>query len=157
MKLIVQLFNFSSNRLYFANEGKITININATICGDFTVTLYHARNALKGMGKPQGIKIAQFQMHTGFIPEQETLIHLDKSELDDVPDNEHVPMNFNVSIPIEVGDVERPPATNCPWIPLKSQRNPMTLFSTQLEYEENVDNFSKLLLIQCIKSFLLMF
>lgn len=86
-------------------------------------------------------------MHTGFIPEQETLIHLDKTELDDVPDNEHVPMNFNVSIPISVSDTERP-TTNCPWITKspKAHPNPTTLFSSQLEYEENVDNFSKFFL-----------
>lgn len=119
------------------------MNLNATICGDFSVNVYHARNALKGMGRPQGIKVCQFQMHTGFIHEQETLLQLDRSELDDLPDNEHIPMNFSVSVPIEVNDTERPPASNCPWIPLKSQRNPLTLFSTQLEYDETVDNFSK--------------
>lgn len=134
---------YDKMRLYHANDGKISINLNATICGDFTVTLYHARNALKGIGRPQGIKICQFQMHTGFIAEQETLIHLDKSELDDVADNEHIPMNFNVTIPILVSDTERPPATSCPWIPIKAARNPITLFASQLEYEENVDNFSE--------------
>lgn len=130
-------------RLYHANEGKITINLNATICGDFTVTLYHARNALKGMGKPQGIKICQLQMHTGYISEHETLIQFDKSELDDLPDAEHIPGNLSVSIPIQVNDTERPPASNSPWIPIKAPRNPVTLFGSQLEYEENVDNFSK--------------
>lgn len=119
------------------------MNLNATICGDFTITLYHARNALKGMGRPQGIKVCQVQMHTGYIPEQETLIHFDKSELDDLPDPEHIPGNFNVSIPIQVTNTERPPASNSPWIPIKSARNPMILFGSQLEYEENVDNFSK--------------
>lgn len=133
-------------RLYHANDGRITINLNATICGDFTVTLYHARNALKGMGRPQGIKICQFQMHTGFIAPQETLIHLDKTELDELPDVEHVPMNFNVSIPIQVHDVDRPPASNPPWIPARAPRTPLTLFGSQLEYEENVDNFSEYIL-----------
>lgn len=130
-------------RLYHANDGKITVNLNATICGDFTVTLYHARNALKGMGRPQGIKICQFQMHTGFIAPQETLIHLDKTELDDLPDIEHIPMNFNISIPIQVNDAERPPASNPPWIPIKPPRASITLFGSQVEYEENVDNFSE--------------
>lgn len=134
-----------SFRLYHASEGKIQINLNATICGDFCVVLYHARNALKGMGRPQGLKVCQFQMHTGFIHEQETLIQLDRSELDDLPDNEHIPQNFSVSVPIEVNDTERPPASNCPWIPLKSQCNPITLFSTHLEHDETVDNFSKLI------------
>lgn len=130
-------------RLYQVNDGRITVNLKATICGDFTVALFHARNALKGMGRPQGIKICQFQMHTGFISPQETLIHLDKSELDDLPDAEHIPTNFSISIPIQVHDGERPPASNPPWIPIKAQRTPITLFGSQLEFEENVDNFSK--------------
>lgn len=107
------------------------------------ISVYHARNALKGMGRPQGIKVCQFQMHTGFITEEETLIHLDKSELDDLPDDEHIPMNFSVSVPISVSSSERPPANNPPWMSNKSSRNASLLFSTQLEYEENVENFSK--------------
>lgn len=95
------------------------------------------------MGKPQGIKICQLQMHTGYISEHETLIQFDKTELDDLPDAEHIPGNFSVSIPIQVNDNERPPASNSPWIPIKAPRNPVTLFGSQLEYEENVDNFSK--------------
>lgn len=130
-------------RLYHASEGQFTINLNATVCGDFMISVYHARNALKGMGRPQGIKVCQFQMHTGFITEEETLIHLDKSELDDLPDDEHIPMNFSVSVPISVSSSERPPANNPPWMSSKSSRNASLLFSTQLEYEENVENFSK--------------
>lgn len=146
MLMLSDFFFFHDFRLYHANDGRITVNLNATICGDFTVTLYHARNALKGMGRPQGIKICQFQMHTGFIAPQETLIHLDKTELDDLPDIEHIPINFNVSIPIQVQDVDRPPASNPPWIPTKAIRTPTILFGSQLEYEENVDNFSKILI-----------
>lgn len=130
-------------RLYHASEGQFTVNLNATVCGDFMISVYHARNALKGMGRPQGIKVCQFQMHTGFITEEETLIHLDKSELDDLPDDEHIPMNFSVSVPISVSSSERPPANNPPWLSSKSSRNASLLFSTQLEYEENVENFSK--------------
>lgn len=129
-------------RLYHANEGKITIRWSATITGDFTVTLYHARNTFGGMGRPQNIKIGQFQLHTGFIAEEETLIHIDRSELDDLLDDENIPMNFNVSIPIEVTD--NPNAKSAPWSEAKkSQRNPITLFSSQIEYEETVDNFGK--------------
>lgn len=136
---------YDKMRLYHVSDGKISVTLNATICGDFTITLYHARNALKGMGRPQGIKICQFQMHSGFISEHETHIHLDRSELDDIGDNEHIPMNFSVTIPIEIGSTERPPSTNLPWLPTKSTRNPTSLFSSRLEYEENVDNFGKYL------------
>lgn len=131
-------------RLYHACDGHITINLNATVCGDFSVTIYHARNALKGMGRPQGIKVCQFQMHSGFIPEEETLIRFDKCDLDELPDAEHIPSNFSISLPISVGPNERSPSTKPSWTTSsKSKRNPIALFSSQLEYEENVDNFSK--------------
>lgn len=132
-----------AHRLFHASEGQLTVNLNATVCGDFMISVYHARNALKGMGRPQGIKVCQFQMHTGFITEEETLIHLDKSELDDLPDDEHIPMNFSVSVPISVSSTERPPASSPPWMAGKLTKNASVLFSTQLEYEENVENFSK--------------
>lgn len=117
------------------------------------ISVYHARNALKGMGRPQGIKVCQFQMHTGFITEEETLIHLDKSELDDLPDDEHIPMNFSVSVPITVSSSERPPANSPPWMSNKSSKNAALLFSTQLEFEENVENFSKRSLLSRTLSF----
>ncbi|KAJ6640225.1 Cyclin-G-associated kinase [Pseudolycoriella hygida] len=139
--IVTTLQEYDRMRLYHASEGQFTVNLNATVCGDFMISVYHARNALKGMGRPQGIKVCQFQMHSGFITEEETLIHLDKSELDDLPDDEHIPMNFSISVPISVSSSERPPANNPPWMSSKSTRNAMLLFSTQLEYEENVENF----------------
>lgn len=78
-------------------------------------------------------------MHTGYVSEHETLIHLDKSELDDLPDAEHIPGNFSVSLPISVGSAER--TVNVPWKPFKTRPDPSTLFGSMLEYEENVDNF----------------
>ncbi|XP_053682884.1 cyclin-G-associated kinase [Sabethes cyaneus] len=135
------LQDYDRMRLYSAAEGKISIALNVTVCGDVTVTLYHARNALGGMGRPQGLKICQFQLNTGYIPEEETLINFSKSELDDVPDLEHVPHGFNVALSVFVGDSERPPSNQPPWASPKTTRDPKILFASQLEYEENVDNF----------------
>uniref|UniRef100_A0A6B2E633 Cyclin-G-associated kinase n=1 Tax=Phlebotomus kandelakii TaxID=1109342 RepID=A0A6B2E633_9DIPT len=132
---------YEKMRLYHASEGRVSIPLNVTVCGDITVTVFHARNALKGMGRPQGLKVCQFQLHTGFIPEEETLIHFDKSELDDVPDAEHVPMKFHVALSIFVGDIERMPQITLPWMTAKPPRDALNLFSTALEYEETVDNF----------------
>lgn len=132
----------SGLRLYYASEGKITTRCGVSLTGDITVALYHARNTFGGMGRPQNIKICQFQLHTGFITENETLIHFDRSEMDDLLDDEHIPKNFNISIPIEVTEN---PNQNTPWLneSNRSQRNPIILFSTQAEYQEMVDNFSK--------------
>lgn len=134
-----------SFRLYHASEGKINLPLNITVCGDITLTLYHARNAIAGMGRPQGLKVCQLQFHSGFIPEEETLLSFSRSELDDVPDVEHIPSNFNLSLSVFVGDDERAPVSQPPWIsPQTPQRDPKLLFASQLEYDENVDNFSEL-------------
>jgi cyclin G-associated kinase len=96
------------------------------------------------MGRTQGLKICQLQFHSGFIPEEETLLSFNRSELDDVPDVEHVPNNFNLSLSVFVGDDERAPTQPPPWISNKnSQRDAKILFGSQLEYDENVDNFSE--------------
>uniref|UniRef100_A0AAG5CTP3 Cyclin-G-associated kinase n=1 Tax=Anopheles atroparvus TaxID=41427 RepID=A0AAG5CTP3_ANOAO len=135
------LQEYERMRLYHSSEGKIALAMNVTVCGDVTITLYHARNALGGMGRPQGLKICQLQFHTGYIPEEETLINYDRGELDEVPDPEHVPQKFSVALSVFVGDSERPPSSQPPWRSAKGQRDPRTLFASQLEYEENVDNF----------------
>uniref|UniRef100_A0A182NCL9 Cyclin-G-associated kinase n=1 Tax=Anopheles dirus TaxID=7168 RepID=A0A182NCL9_9DIPT len=135
------LQDYERMRLYHTAEGKIALAMNVTVCGDVTISLYHARNALGGMGRPQGLKICQLQFHTGYIPEEETLINYDRSELDEVPDVEHVPQKFSVALSVFVGDSERPPASQPPWRTPKAARDPRILFATQLEYEENVDNF----------------
>lgn len=127
-----------------AGPGKIVLPINLTVCGDITIILYHARNALKGMVRPQGLKICQFQLQTGFIPEQETLINFRTHDLDDLPDADQVSTDFTVSLSINVTDQESPPSRNPPWLPIKSKRNPKNLFSSQMEYDEMVDNFGRL-------------
>lgn len=136
--LLSTMQDYEKMRLYKAGPGKITLPINLTVCGDFVVVLYHAR---KGMVRPQGIKICQFQLHTGFIPEQETLINFTAQDLDDLPDPECVPPNFSVSLSLNVMDTETPPTRNPPWLLAKPSRNAFNLFSSQLEYEEMIDNF----------------
>ncbi|CAG9806410.1 unnamed protein product [Chironomus riparius] len=140
---ISTLQEYDRMRLYHASEGKANLPLNITLCGDITVTLYHARNAIAGIGKPQSLKICQLQFHSGFIPEEETLLSFNRSELDDIPDAEHVPNNFNLSLSVFVGDDDRAPVSQPPWLSQnqQSQRDPKLLFSSQLEYEENVDNF----------------
>ena len=137
------LQDYERMRLYHSSEGKVNLPLNVTVCGDITVTLYHARNAIVGMGRPSGLKICQLQFHSGFIPEEETLLSFNRTELDDVPDVEHVPSGFTMSLSVFVGDDERAPATTPPWLPAKSSKDAKILFASQLEYEENVDNFSK--------------
>lgn len=53
------------------------MQINANVCGDVCIAVYHARNILGGVmnqGKASGIRICQIQFHTGFISEEETCL-----------------------------------------------------------------------------------
>ncbi|XP_023034608.1 cyclin-G-associated kinase [Drosophila willistoni] len=139
--MLSTLQDYEKMRLHLAGPGKIVLPINLTVCGDLTIVLYHARNALKGMVRPQGLKICQFQINTGFIPEPETLITFNSHDLDDLPDPEQVPPNFCVSLSLSVTDTESPPSHKPPWIPAKGKRDANNLFSSDLEYAEMLDNF----------------
>lgn len=137
------LQEYDKMRVYHASEGRVNLPLNITLCGDITVTLYHARNSIAGIGRQQALKVCQIQFHSGFIPMEETLLSFNRSELDDIPDAEHVPNNFNLSLSVFVGDDDRAPVNHPPWLSQnqQQQRDPKILFSSQLEYEENVDNF----------------
>ncbi|ALC46161.1 aux [Drosophila busckii] len=140
--LLTTLQDYEKMRLHIAGPGKIVLPINLTVCGDLTIVLYHARNALKGMVRPQGLRICQFQINTGFVPEPETLITFKAHDLDDMPDLEQVPANFCVSLSLSVTETESPPSHKPPWLPAsKSKRQPQNLFSSDLEYAEMLDNF----------------
>lgn len=139
---LTTLQDYERLRLYHMTEGRIALPLNITLCGDITVSVYHARNALKGMGRPQGLKVCQLQFHTGFIPEEETLIHFDKTELDELAGPEQIPGKFHLSLSVFVADTERSPAKTPPWVEKKGAgRNAQVLFDSSLEYEETVDNF----------------
>ncbi len=135
------LQDYERMRVYHASEGKINFPLNITLCGDITITLYHARRSI--VGQQQGLKICQMQFHSGYIPEEETLLLYNRNELDDVPDPEHVPNNFCINLSIFIGEDDRNPTVPPPWTSASnsSERNPKIIFSSQLEFEENVDNF----------------
>ena len=86
------------------------MQLNTTVCGDITVIVYHARNTLGGVvqGRPAGLKICQFQIHTGFIHEEETTLRLARHELDEIStEGEIYGSNFMVSLSFFVLDQER--------------------------------------------------
>ena len=125
-RFFVQIeIHFDYFRLYLSGPGKIVLLINLTVCGNLTVVLYHARNALKGMGRPQGLKI-KYWVHTRTGNPYYTA-----NDLDELPDQEHVPSNFTVSLSIVVTDNESRPSKNPPWSPAKPKRNPINLLSSQ--------------------------
>lgn len=93
-------------------NSKVALQLNTTVCGDITIIVYHARNTLGGVvqGRPAGIKICQFQIHTGFIHEDETSLRLLRSELDEVAvtaEGDLHGANFTVALSFFVSDQER--------------------------------------------------
>ncbi|XP_022918062.1 cyclin-G-associated kinase [Onthophagus taurus] len=139
------LQDYDGMKLYSVMEGKVVLPVNITVCGDVCIVIYHARNILGGVmthGKATGIKICQIQFHTGFISETETCLNFTKSELDDLAESpDHYPGKFVVSLTIFVSDNERKPSQPSPWFIDKTERSSDTIFSTQMEKEEVVDNF----------------
>lgn len=95
-------------------------------------------------GKATGIKICQFQFHTGFISETETCLNFVKSELDELTEgHDHYQQKFTVSANVFVCDTERKPSQPAPWLIDKTVRVMDTVFTSQIEKDETVDNFGK--------------
>nr|CAH7718848.1 unnamed protein product [Callosobruchus chinensis] len=144
--ILSTLQDYERMRLYNIAEGKCLLPINVTVCGDVCVIVYHARNVLGGVmtqGKATGIKICQIQLHTGYIPEEDTCLRFNKSELDDLSENpDHYQERFSVNLNVFVMDTERKPSQPPPWKTDKTVRSIDTVFSTQLEKDETIDNFA---------------
>ncbi|XP_044269812.1 cyclin-G-associated kinase [Tribolium madens] len=144
--LLSTLQDYEKMRLYNVTEGKVLLPINVSVCGDVCIIIYHARNILGGVmtqGKATGIKICQLQLHTGFIPEEETCLKFNKSELDEISDSQdHYQDRFLVMLNIFVSDSERKPSQPPPWLTDKTQRAYDTMFSSKLEQDETIDNFA---------------
>lgn len=139
------LQDYERMRLFNIAEGKCLLPINTTVCGDVCVIVYHARNVLGGVmsaGKATGIKIAQIQFHTGYIPEEETMLRYSKADLDELHEgHDHYQERFNVCLNVFVSDMEKKPSQPAPWCTDKTERTLDTMFTTQLEKDETVDNF----------------
>ncbi|GLV44488.1 auxilin [Carabus blaptoides fortunei] len=137
--------DYDRMRLFNIAEGKCVLPVNTTVCGDVCVVVYHARHTLGGVmnqGRPTGIKICQLQFHTGFISEEETSLKFVRSELDElVEGHDHFQDRFTTLLSVFVSDSERRPSQPAPWFTDKTLRTADTVFSSQIEKDETVDNF----------------
>ncbi|XP_065572360.1 cyclin-G-associated kinase-like isoform X2 [Artemia franciscana] len=142
-RILCSLQEYERMRLFSVTDSRVLIPVNQTVCGDITIIFYHARNTIAGMvqGKAAGVKIGQLQFHTGYIPEEETLLRFTKVDLDETAEADQYPPRFAVAVNVFVSDVERP-AQASPW-DTKShlQANPRALFSTPQEMKETIENF----------------
>lgn len=57
--------------------------------------------------------------------------------------HEHYPQGFTVSVSVFVSDIERKPSQPAPWLTDKTTRDSDMLFTSQIEKDETIDNFSE--------------
>ncbi|KAL0277549.1 UNVERIFIED_CONTAM: hypothetical protein PYX00_004794 [Menopon gallinae] len=136
------LTEYDRMRVFHMSEGKVMVPLNITVCGDITISIFHARQNLGGVmssGRPTGHKICQFQFHTGFIQEDDTSLKFTKGELDDIGESDHYQDRFTAIVNIFVCDYSKE-LRPMPW---ESHRkvNPEILFGTSLEMDEAYENF----------------
>lgn len=73
------------------------------------------------------------------------LFVLFRGDLDDLAEgNEHYQETFSVSVNVFVTDTERKPTQPAPWYADQTQSTCDTVFSSQIEKDETVDNFGEI-------------
>ena len=129
---------YEEMKLFSMMEGKVCLILGeATVRGDITIVLFHARQQL---GRVIGIKIAAMHFHTGYVPLTESTLTFEKQDLDDTPEiGGKFRVVLNVMIGEETGKTARVPS---PWEVESSPKPvPDPLFGSTLEMEETLDNF----------------
>ena len=126
-------------KLYSMNEGKVCLILgDASVRGDITMILYHARQQL---GRVVGIKMASLHFHTGYVPLKDSTLIFEKKDLDDIPE---IGGKFRVLVNAIIGEdsakFARAPA---PWEAddAKEPVMPDPLFGSTLELEETLESF----------------
>lgn len=70
-----------------------------------------------------------------------------RSELDEIAEgHDHYQERFTLSVSIFVSDSERKPSQPAPWYTDQTKRKVDTMFTSQIEKDETVDNFGNFLI-----------
>ncbi|KAH8866509.1 Cyclin-G-associated kinase [Schistosoma japonicum] len=123
--------DYDNLRSYALEDGKIQIFLNGLIVlGDLTVIIYHCRSSFAGRGKISSVKIAQFQLYTGFVEHSLTELIYFKSDLDHLDNSSNFAgftsryaESFHVTVEFMVSPTERPRQSDnlvYPWETLPS-------------------------------------
>ncbi|XP_011499712.1 PREDICTED: cyclin-G-associated kinase [Ceratosolen solmsi marchali] len=130
---------YEEMNLYSMMKGKVCLILgDATVRGDITMVVYHARQQL---GRVIGIKMAALHFHTGYVPIINSTITFGKQDLDDTPE---IGGNFKITVNAMIGEDSakflRVPA---PWETEANDPKPIPdpLFGSTLEMEETLENF----------------
>ncbi|XP_051171936.1 cyclin-G-associated kinase [Leptopilina boulardi] len=129
---------YEEMKLFSLMEGKVCLILGeATVRGDITIVVYHARQQL---GRIIGIKMAAMHFHTGYVPLTESTLIFEKQDLDDTPEiGGKFRVVLNAMIGEESGKTARVPS---PWeVETTPKPIPDPLFGSTLEMEETLENF----------------
>ncbi|XP_032510801.2 cyclin-G-associated kinase isoform X1 [Danaus plexippus] len=139
--------NYESLHLYMMAEGKVTLPVDSTVCGDVTLVVLHARHQL---GRLQRVPMMSVSFHTGFLAYDQHAIKFTRSEIDGIdeasPVNDHFSSNLTAVISLVVQNGERRKPRSDLWEEDHSYpiRTPNVLFSSNLERDETIDNFANI-------------
>ncbi|CAH8461723.1 unnamed protein product [Dicrocoelium dendriticum] len=108
--------DYESLKSYVLEDGKIEFMLNGiSVMGDLTVIIYHCRSSFAGRSKVAAVKIAQFQLHTGYVEADQTELIYFKSDLDHLDSSSgfggftsRYAESFNVTMEFIVSPNERP-------------------------------------------------
>ncbi|KAK7579810.1 hypothetical protein V9T40_000439 [Parthenolecanium corni] len=137
-RVLTTQLDYEKMVLYNVANGKVTLSLNVTAIGDITVVVYHARYVL---GRPTGIKILQYQFHSGFLSSDTVTITCSKKDLDDLSEGDYYQTdNFTLAINVETVQSVQPYAVL--WENHSNDKySSKILFSSKLEEDETTDGF----------------
>ncbi|KAF2358072.1 Tensin phosphatase C2 domain [Trinorchestia longiramus] len=140
-RLLTTLVDYDNLNVYPLSAGKVMIPLNVNVQGDVCLYMYHARRL---MGKLTGIKVAQLQLHTGYVDPAESRLSYPIRILDDVSEPDRYPAKFHLTLSVRVGaQAARDEAA--PWLGQPAGTEPLLPylpFSSAIEREETVEKFS---------------
>lgn len=148
--------DYDNLRSYVLEDGKIQILLNGlTVLGDLTVIIYHCRSAFAGRGKISSVKIAQFQLHTGFVEHNLTELIYFKSDLDHLDNSSsfagftsRYAESFHVTLEFMVSPTERPRQSDnlvYPWetLPSNDLLSPKLCVSNHDELKDILSDYGR--------------
>ncbi|CAL8087609.1 unnamed protein product [Calicophoron daubneyi] len=148
--------DYDSLRSYVLEDGKIEVLLNGTVViGDLCVAVYHCRSSFGGRSKVASVKIAQFQLFTGFVEPNETEIIYFKSDLDHLDNSSgfagftsRYAESFHLTLEFMVSPKERPRQGNnlvFPWemLPPEDALRPELCVSNAEEMQSLLADFGR--------------
>ncbi|KAF5403139.1 Cyclin-G-associated kinase [Paragonimus heterotremus] len=147
---------YENLRSYVLEDGKIEFMFNGvSVMGDLTVIVYHCRSSFAGRGKVASVKIAQFQLYTGFVDTDQTELMYFKSDLDHLDKSSgfsgftsRYAESFHLTLEFMVSPNERPRQGNnlvYPWemLPPADSLQPELCVSDAAELQSLLSDFGR--------------